>query len=216
MAKIRKRIPEKLRAKLQQEIGSECPICRDQDIGHFEVHHLDENPENNAFSNLLMLCSMCHSNITKGDISLDEAKAFKKMLVIRSEKVRTKSIAISGDVTNSAIANNIENLVIRTAKKLKVEPHKDSIGACLQRKNYVKHLIDRYNQYKEYEVGKGNVKYAVIHSIIKKEFKASAYQLPVSQFEELCIFLQRRIDGTKLGKINRSKGRRNFSLYEGS
>ena len=137
MAKVRKKIPEKLRAKLQQEIGSECPVCRDLDVGHFEVHHLDENPENNDSSNLLMLCRMCHSNITKGDISLEEAKAFKKMLVIRNSKRQGKSISISGNVTDSTVANNIESLVIKTTKKPNLEPHKDSIGADLEKKNYI-------------------------------------------------------------------------------
>ena len=41
--------------------------------------------------------------------------------------------------------------------------------------NYVKHLIDRYNEYKEGDVGKSKMNYAAIWGIIKKEFKASAY-----------------------------------------
>lgn len=47
--KIRTRIPKenKLRAELQKEIGSTCPFFNSEDVGHFEIHHIDENPSNN-------------------------------------------------------------------------------------------------------------------------------------------------------------------------
>lgn len=67
--KSRKNISIKVRALLQKEINSICPFCPNDDVGHFQVHHIDENPENNSFDNLLMVCPTCHSKITKGDIS---------------------------------------------------------------------------------------------------------------------------------------------------
>jgi hypothetical protein len=70
--KPRKPIPYKLKATLQKEIGSVCPFCTNKDVQHFEIHHIDEKPENNEASNLLMLCPTCHSKITKGDIKLKE------------------------------------------------------------------------------------------------------------------------------------------------
>lgn len=215
MAKTRKKLPEKIRAKLQQEIGSECPVCRDSDVGHFEVHHLDENPENNDFLNLLMLCRNCHSNITKGDLTLDEAKAIKKILSIRNSKSKGSSIHVAGNVSNSTLANSIqtEKLIITHPKKPKIEPAIGTIARNAEKKNYVKHLIDRYNEFKESEIGKSKMNYAVIYSIIKKEFKASAFQIPEQQFDSLTRFLQKRIDGTRLGKINTSKGIKNYSKF---
>jgi len=62
-------IPVKTRALLQKEINSNCPFCNSGDVDHFEVHHIDEDCENNAMANLLMLCPTCHSKVTKGDIS---------------------------------------------------------------------------------------------------------------------------------------------------
>lgn len=213
MTKQRKRITEKLRAQLQQEIDSRCPVCADLDVGHFEVHHLDENPVNNEFTNLLMLCRGCHSNITKGDITLEEARGFKKMLTIRNSK-KTNNISISGNIKDSAVANSINTLIIKTNKSPKTLPNNDAIEGDLDKKNYVKYLIDKYNECKEFELGKGNVKYPVIYSMIKKEFKASAYQVNINQFEHLCVFLQKRIDGTKRGKINKSKGWKNYCLFK--
>jgi hypothetical protein len=47
--KIRVSIPKvnKVRADLQKEIASLCPFCDNADVGHFEIHHIDENPSNN-------------------------------------------------------------------------------------------------------------------------------------------------------------------------
>lgn len=65
----RKAIPYKTKALLQKEINSKCPFCDNKDVDHFQVHHIDENSENNKFENLIMLCPNCHSKITKGDIN---------------------------------------------------------------------------------------------------------------------------------------------------
>lgn len=40
----------------------ECPDCgrsREQ-VGRFEVHHIDGNPKNGALDNLVALCHHCH------------------------------------------------------------------------------------------------------------------------------------------------------------
>lgn len=78
--KKRTTIPNKLRALLQQEIKSSCPFCASHEVAHFEIHHIDENPSNNDKANLLMLCPICHSKITKGDITLDEVISMKNKL----------------------------------------------------------------------------------------------------------------------------------------
>lgn len=78
--KKRKSIPAKTKALLQKEINSICPFCPNDDVGHFQIHHIDENPENNEINNLLMLCPTCHSKITKGDISNDTVIELKVLL----------------------------------------------------------------------------------------------------------------------------------------
>lgn len=83
--KKRKAIPSKTKALLQKEINSSCPFCSNDDVGHFQIHHIDENPENNDLNNLLMLCPTCHSKITKGDISKEKVKELKISLSLRNE-----------------------------------------------------------------------------------------------------------------------------------
>lgn len=79
-SKRRKSIPLKTRAVLQKEINSKCPFCFNEDVEHFQIHHIDEDPSNNEHGNLLMLCANCHSKITKGDISLGIVVARKRQL----------------------------------------------------------------------------------------------------------------------------------------
>ena len=71
-------IPHKIKALLQKEAKSKCPFCVSEDVDHFQFHHIDENPENNNFENLLMICPTCHSKITKGDIQEEEEVLIKK------------------------------------------------------------------------------------------------------------------------------------------
>ncbi|MBP6431193.1 MAG: HNH endonuclease [Ferruginibacter sp.] len=76
----RKNISAKVKSELQKEIESKCPFCLNEDVGHFQIHHIDENRSNNNKINLLMLCAICHSKITKGDISREQVENIKTNL----------------------------------------------------------------------------------------------------------------------------------------
>jgi tetratricopeptide (TPR) repeat protein len=80
--KKRPPIAYKVKVTLQKEIALVCPFCKNKEAEHFEIHHIDDSPENNDLSNLIMLCPTCHSKITKGDITRDEV--VKKKLQISS------------------------------------------------------------------------------------------------------------------------------------
>lgn len=74
-------IPHKTKTLLQKEVKSKCPFCPNEDVDHFQFHHIDENPENNNFENLLMVCANCHSKITKDDITQTEVLKRKQDLM---------------------------------------------------------------------------------------------------------------------------------------
>jgi Leucine-rich repeat (LRR) protein/GTPase SAR1 family protein len=82
--KVRKSIPQqtKVRAELQKEIDNICPFCSNEDVGHFEIHHIDEDPGNNDFSNLLLVCPTCHSKIDKRDIRMEAVVKKKEELKV--------------------------------------------------------------------------------------------------------------------------------------
>ncbi len=69
------------RAELQKEIGSRCPFCSSEDVGHFEIHHIDEDRTNHEDPNLLLMCKPCHSKFTKHEWPLIEAREKKDELL---------------------------------------------------------------------------------------------------------------------------------------
>ncbi|WP_276131902.1 HNH endonuclease signature motif containing protein [Polluticoccus soli] len=219
--KTRTKIPKeaKVRAELQKEINSCCPFCENDDVGHFEIHHIDEDPSNHQKQNLLLLCRNCHSKITKGDISQPEV--FKKKISLLSKpvvapKVASKTVNVSN--THNAIVGDKNKITINNNKKtVKQKYPPDCIGYDAKKALYVGHLIQRYNEYKEYEVGKGGVKYHVFGGLLKKEFNVPAtrtiYNLPIDKFDDLVAYIQSRINGTKLAKV-KGRDHKNFSTFE--
>ncbi|MDP2692896.1 MAG: HNH endonuclease signature motif containing protein [bacterium] len=94
--KIRTFIPQKnkVRAELQKEINSTCPFCDNEDVGHFEIHHIDEIPSNNEPSNLLLLCPTCHSKITKNEIAKENVLKKKMNILPNTSEIRLISVSI--------------------------------------------------------------------------------------------------------------------------
>lgn len=109
--KIRTKIPQvsKVRAILQQEINSKCPFCSNTDVGHFEIHHIDENPNNNKVDNLLLLCPTCHSKITKKDILIDEVLKVKQNKTSTNYNIQFVSVTIDNENCGWEQYENIPN-----------------------------------------------------------------------------------------------------------
>ena len=220
--KIRIKIPKenKIRAELQKEIDSVCPFCDNGDVGHFEIHHIDNNPSNNLSFNLLLLCRICHSKITKGDII--PIDVLEKKIALLTKKVKPKNEIGKVMNFNSSINNGVvgdhNNITIKQAKKIVKEKYPfGCIGFDTVKANYIGHLIKRYNEYKEYETHKENMNYKIFGSHLKKKFKIgptrTIYNLPIGRFEELANYIQSRIDNTKLAKV-KGFGHKNYSSLD--
>ena len=113
MSAKKKRIPipkiAKVKAELQKEIGSICPFCTNDNVGHFQIHHIDNNPSNNDFINLLFLCPTCHSKITKEDILKREVIDKKLSLRNREALVQFVSVAIDEENCGWRPFENVKN-----------------------------------------------------------------------------------------------------------
>lgn len=209
--KSRSNVPEKIRAGLQQEIDSTCPFCMNTDVGHFQVHHIDENPSNNDVENLLMLCPCCHSKITKGDIPQVKVRGIKRALLdagdVRRRPASTQTNNFQGSVENSVvgIGNKVTIKTIRKAPKQKYPP--GCIGFDVVKANYISYLIRRYHDFKEWEVGKNNMRYQIFPSQLKRQFKIGSqrtiYNAPEFQFKAICQYIQGRIHKTKLARTKK-------------
>lgn len=128
-------------------------------------------------------------------------------------------ITVIGNHGNVAIQSpgviQAKSITIKNTKaKLSIAPPAGSIGAARAQVAYCEHLIGRYQDYQKADkTGKTDYKYAAIHVALKRKFGVSWKLLDESRFEELVAFLQRRIDGTIVGKLNRAKGCPNYSSF---
>ena len=119
---------------------------------------------------------------------------------------------------NNNIINIGGNVIIKQGKQRVVQKYPEGcIGHDTIKANYIGHLTQRYHEYKEREVGKGNVNYAMFPAHLKKAFKIPAtrtiYNLPIERFEELYLYIQDRIDHTMFAK-KLGKGHKNYSSYD--
>ena len=106
-------------------------------------------------------------------------------------------------------------VTLKTSKsKVVVAPPHGSIADDNRMLSYANYLIDRYQQFQKADRQKeGDFKYIAIHNALKREFKGGWKLLSTERFEEVACFLQRRIDNTKLGRINRKKMVPNYHAF---
>jgi hypothetical protein len=192
--------------------------------------------ERNSFQNLILLCKR-HHKIIDSDVNQYTVKKLKKMKKNHEVKGR-----IEINSTDSKIADNIikeyikinitnnkgtiiidspgaiktEKITIKTNKqKIKLLPPEDAICHDTKMRGYALHLIKRYNEFSKNNPRRNSVyKYAFIYSKIEQEFGVTWEYIPKQRFEDLINFLQMRINKTFIGKINKSKGIKNYSSFD--
>lgn len=139
--KKRTSIPKvaKVKAELQSEINSECPFCESTDVGHFHIHHIDENPANNETENLILICPNCHAKVTKDNISQIEVLK-KKILSVNKKQVNNKeksNVNFNGKVGNAVVGNNNRISIKNSPKKQKAKYPEGCIGFETAKANYI-------------------------------------------------------------------------------
>jgi len=121
---------------------------------------------------------------------------------------------------NATVFNTAGNVTFKAGgrSRSKIAYPQRSIGADLDRRNYIRYLVERYNQFRQADSSFGRTgarfSYAFIFKRIEAEFKAPTYFIPVEHFEELVAYLQGRIDQTILGKRNAARGQRNYETFD--
>ncbi len=118
-------------------------------------------------------------------------------------------------VIDSPGAIQANAVTIKTHKKnIKILPPTGTISSDLRMRGYVKHLIDRYNDFAGSDpTRKSDFFYGSIYGSIKKTFKVKWDFIPVGRFEELVEYLQKRIDKTRQANINKGKGYKSYSSF---
>lgn len=221
----RKNPSYRLKVRLIQETDGNCSFCDFSDAGRLVFHHIDENPANTVFDNLIAVCPNCHSSIGEGTIKTENVRIRKEELKTgRAKKTDRTAMSIQikeSNLNNPVIGNNnTVNITVRKQKTKKVvEKYPEgSIGRDVIMYGYAKYLADRYAEYKSFELKQLGKKfnYPAFYGKVKKDFKSGGFfQIPQSRFFDLVTYLQARIDRTKLSRVNKGKGiEKNYSSFE--
>jgi hypothetical protein len=224
----RTKIPKenKVRAILQQEINSVCPFCDNSDVGHFQIHHIDENPSNNEIINLLLVCPTCHSKITKGDIS-EEVVKHKKEELMKNNNDNPKSSGARIYNINSpfkeSVLGDVENLYMnpKTVNRPIVQP--TEIHITQEQASVIKKLVDdiidindKAGKYRTTE--QKSKAYQSYWSSFKKKFNVTSYHLlPKEKYVLAETWLRKQVamNRPKLRKTNNEEWKKEFytSIY---
>lgn len=190
----------------------------------------------NDFSNLILLCTHHHKIIdAQPEIysaeTLKELKGVHEAAAGRAEKIEDgffaqlllnsyRSISInnnSGNILiNSPGSIQGQKVIVNTGKsKVKIEAPQDSLGAHPVYSKYVSHLIARYNQFASKDRGrKAKFSFGAVSTNIEREFGARWQLLGCESANSIILHLQRKIDNTRLARINASKGYPSYSTFE--
>ena len=117
-------------------------------------------------------------------------------------------------VVNRPSAVHAEHVTIKTAKqRVNVLPPEGSIGSRVDECRYVQHLIQRYQDFASRQPQRraGGFKFPAIYSAINKRYGVRNWKLiPLTKFDDVCSYLQARIDRTWLGRVSLGK---NYSTF---
>jgi hypothetical protein len=116
-------IPAEVARAVQVEAGHKCAIKECPEHTYVEIHHINENREDNQTENLILLCDKHHKMAHAGKIDRKALHEYKKLLRIndsgtllkRLEKLESLLAAAGLLSLNSAAANKAINLVLEEA-----------------------------------------------------------------------------------------------------
>lgn len=213
------------------EAGGECPWCQKRILAaEVEIHHIDEDPSNNSFENLIFTCRNHHGQIGAMLIPRWEVELKKKILCNPSVAERlglTKKAAppppprvVEGD--NYGVAGQTVNIGTVKIGKSSVGRRRNVIPGLIEAdpdmRTYANYLVGRYIDWrkKSTPIDKRRFSPGSAHGILGEGFGApnSVLLIPQARFFAWVKQAQAKIDRTTFGSINRGNGKRNYHTWE--
>lgn len=179
------------------------------------THHktIDAQPESYTVDVLYEMKFQASTKYGRPERMSDEI--FGRALLAKLNKFTI--VKNSGNIAlNSPGAIQAGTLVFKSSRNInKINSPPETIGSDGDATRYVKHLIDRYNEYARSEPSRTRkFQFAVIYKVIEREFGSNWKLINLNRFEDVCTFLQTRIGRTRIGKLNAAKGYPLFSNFE--
>ena len=213
-----KDISARTKKQVIQESGGICGFCGERDVATLEFHHIRGKnvPDPHAPENLIYVCKNCHGKITAGLISEADVVLRKRILKYQGNTAgkaadTTHVVNVTGSVNTGMIAN-VVHFHGKANRRITISPQADAIGGDTLKRNYLKHLIDRYHEFAKAEKGARYV-YPIFYQAIKRKYGANWDRIPLHLFEDVCAYVQDRIDKTVLGRNRKAKGQSNYSKF---
>jgi hypothetical protein len=128
--------------------------------------------------------------------------------------------AVNIEKNEGLAVHTIHNFVFKVPPKSNARrpSAQGTIGSDMLRKSYISYLVRCYNDF--IKIGRKsfgdvrNVSYSFLSTRIIQVFKASANDLPLGRFDEVVMFVTQYIDGSIVGRYNRSKSSRSYESFE--
>lgn len=210
--------PRQVEKRVFQEAGSQCAFCPEDSVASLQLHHIDGDPLNHDFENLLLVCANCHTKITGGVLSATTVRDRKRALPQLGSAAATMpavAVSINASQFKGDIAQSITKITTRGSPRVK---HPDgSLGADLRKKGYIDYLIAQYYKYREADLSYGRqvaFSHGVLHKGIQRTFGHKTFFMPVEFFPKLVDYLHHKIDKTIQGKRNAKRGAPNYHSFE--
>jgi len=122
MKKIRTQILSNLTAEVLFKSDNTCCICRERGR-KIQIHHIDENPSNNIFENLAVLCLECHNETQiKGGFGrrLDAPVVIKYrdewLERVKRRRALADEAAVKREVGKETLSEQVEKIIERPIK----------------------------------------------------------------------------------------------------
>lgn len=219
---VRIRPTARERAILQKEVGSQCPICGNGDVGEFQVHHLNGNPSDSDLTNLLLICPNCHAKFTNHTYSPEigyqaKLKAIQKTSSGKNNHESSPHIVQinHGDKVVQA-AGNVSIRMPCGRKSKAAVPISGVIGTSPHERAYIQYLYNRLMDYKMaipgYDGGRAG---RVVSRYVRDAFGTTKWTMvPIDQFDALSALLQEKIETTPIGRKHAKNGTKAYSTFE--
>lgn len=216
MSRKRPGLPKRIEKALYQEVGSSCPLCGESDIVKLTVHHIEpwaECQEHDPLK-MIVLCANCHARVSAGDIN--GASLYRAKLRARATNSAPAAAVVQHVVGDrNAVAGRDVNIRVTGRSRRSAFPRPAGTVCDDPRKvGYLQYLAKRYNQFKEWDVGKAAMRYGFIHTAYQRHMRYAIRTTPLDQFEKGAGWLQQRILATKLGRTLAVRGQMLYSPFD--
>lgn len=194
---------------LSEEHAAALSQANAQDIED-AISQLDLVSKNAAFTAAGIVRVEEQVSVLRTAIELANAQVRKAPRTRVSQRIAGRGHVVAG--TGDIYVHNIDMRSTNKRSRAPIIP--GTVATDPQKSAYLRYLADRYNHFKEAEVGKRGMKYALIHVTYKREMRCTILNTPLDLFDQAAAWLQRRISNTIVGRVKGRQGNRLFSTFD--